>query len=132
MTSVQVRGDDGHTQTWDLRVDEGAERAAVELSSPEGDTWAAEADSLWAAVRDLRVRLDADGILLGLTASRPDVQPSRMSLQMGGGRMAYAVRLGHPAGRHDVVDILTPAELDAVSTVAEQEAFRTEWLASLS
>lgn len=119
------------TETWGLDVMEGTQEVSVTATAPDGPSWSASAAALWEALVDLRGQLERVGVLLGINAARPDVQPSRMSLQMGGGRLAYRVRLGQQAGRDALVDVLDPAPLAEVGSVAAQNAFRQEWFASL-
>ncbi len=57
---------------------------------------------------------------------------SGMCLDMGLGREAYLVRLGEPADRKDFVrDIFAAGPDMDLATVAEQAAFKLEWLRSV-
>ncbi|WP_282005812.1 hypothetical protein [Propioniciclava sinopodophylli] len=129
MTMDVLRG--AVTERWALAVDVRPDQVSATATDPDGQKWTADGTNLWSALRGLRVQLDEVGIRLGLNAARPDVQPSRMSLQMGGGRQAYAVTLGRPASREDLIDVLDPAPLDTVGTVSAQDDHRQRWLDSL-
>lgn len=119
---------DGATEQWRLFVDDRGGGSPVKATDAEGAAWAASAENLWSALRELRLRLDAEGVRLGLNAARREVQPSRMALQMGGSRMAYSVRLGNRATR---LDILAPAPVTEAVTVEEHDAHHRLWPDSL-
>lgn len=129
MTAVSV-SENGTVQQWTLEVDDRPDSTSLSVKSPDGRSWASSADNVWEALLEVRRQLEGVGVRLGVNGARPDVQPSRMSLQMGGGRMAYQVKLGHQA-TGDLVDVLAPCPVDAVVTVEEQQAFRIAWMQSL-
>jgi hypothetical protein len=79
----------------------------------------------------LRKTLEESGVQLLCAGSRPDVFPSGMSRQMGGGRKAYVTKLGRPALRTDLVDIFDYSDAKSVGSVSEQLAFHEKWIASL-
>lgn len=81
------------------------------------------------ALLQVRQRLEADGMLVGLVGAERDVWPSPMARSMGGGLRAYRMTLGQQARTADLVDIF--ASSDAPARVSEQEAFRTAWIESL-
>jgi hypothetical protein len=77
------------------------------------------------------LRLEQEGWLLLSNAARKDAYPSRMALEMGGGRMIYVTTPGVQARREDLVDVLGAASPEQVGTVAEQRAHYEAWIASL-
>jgi hypothetical protein len=85
----------------------------------------------FAALTSVRESLEKMGARLLCQGCRPDVYPSGMSRDMGGGRKAYINKLGAPALRTDIIDIFDYAEPEAVGTVAEQRAFHEKWVESL-
>lgn len=128
MATVPV-SEDGAVQQWSLEADDRPESASLVLRAPGGRSWTSSADNVWEALLEVRRQVEGVGVRLGVNGARPDIQPSRMSLQMGGGRRAYQVKLGQPAD--ELVDVLAPCPVDAVVTVEEQQAFRNAWMQSL-
>jgi hypothetical protein len=88
-------------------------------------------DNLFSALLKLRLRLEQDGYLLLCNAARKDAYPSRMTLEMGGGRKIYLLNSGVQTTREDLVDVLGAASVDQVCTVAEQRIGYEDWLRSL-
>jgi hypothetical protein len=91
-----------------------------------------EADNVFAALVELRLLLEVGDRLLLCNAARKDAYPSRMLLEMGGGRKTYLLRRGERAAKEDLVDVFEPATYEQVSTVAEQRQAYEDWLGSLS
>jgi len=79
----------------------------------------------------LRLFIEGKGYLLLCNAARKDAYPSRMALEMGGGRKIYILRHGMQARREDLIDIFGAASIDQVCTVAEQRASYESWTRSL-
>jgi hypothetical protein len=100
--------------------------SGIELPVPEF-----AGDDLFEALIALRSELEKIGAQLLCAGARPEVFPSGMSRSMGGGRKAYVTRLGSPALRTDLVDILEYAGPEAVGSVAQQKAFHEKWTGSL-
>src|SRR4051794_8095008 len=69
-------------------------------------------DDLFEALIAFRHELESEGAFLLCNGSRVDVFPSGMSRTMGGGRIAYIIRLGHPAT--ETVDIFDEAPFEAI------------------
>lgn len=88
-------------------------------------------DNLFSALSKLRLRLEEDDYLLLCNAARRDAYPSRMTLEMGGGRRIYLLRGGVQTSREDLVDVLGAATIDQVCTLAEQRTSYENWLRSL-
>lgn len=83
------------------------------------------------ALTKLRLFLENEGGLIQCNGADRQVYPSRMQMECGGEK-AYKLSLGKQALMADVCDIFETDKpgLQPV-TVAEQEAFYQEWLASL-
>jgi hypothetical protein len=86
---------------------------------------------LFDALTSLRRALENTGVQLLCAGARPDVFPSGMSRDMGGGRKAYITKLGRPALQTDLVDIFDYSDPQSVGTVSDQQAFHEKWIASL-
>ncbi|WEF32873.1 hypothetical protein [Pseudoduganella chitinolytica] len=87
--------------------------------------------NLFGALIKFCLRIERDGYLLLCNAARTDAYPSRMMLQMGGGRKVYLLIHGLQTSDEDLVDVLGAATLDQVGTVKEQEIGYENWLGSL-
>lgn len=86
---------------------------------------------LFEALREMRKELEDAGYQLLCAGARPDVAPSGMSRDMGGGRKAYVLHLSKPGSRDDMVDIFDAAEPASVGTVQQQREYFEKWKASL-
>lgn len=78
---------------------------------------------------ELRLKVERQGHRLLCAGCRPEVWPSGMSRDMGGGRKAYVHCRGYPT--EHLVDIFDPAATEAVGTVQQQRDFIADWLESL-
>lgn len=94
----------------------------VRLDFPDGRVEQAEGPDLVEALQAVRRGLQGAGMLLCCQGCRPDVFPSGMSRQMGGGRRAYRHRPGQPATMDDLVDIFDSADCADVVTVEQHRA----------
>ena len=88
-------------------------------------------DDLFDALIRLRQQLNLVGSKLLCRGAAKDVYPSRMGRQMGGGRRAYKLTLGHQAHFSDLVDIFEYTDAAQISDVDEQKTFYEQWLESL-
>ena len=88
-------------------------------------------NNLFAALSAYRRLLEQEGYLLLCNGARKDAYPSRMALQMGGGRKIYLLRPGKQAKREDLVDIFDAATIEQVCGVDEQRNAYEEWVRSL-
>lgn len=104
-----------------LSIDLGGERVASSSTR-----------SCFDALRQLRLQLEARGILVRCNGSCENVYPSPMIEEMGDGDRAYRLSLGKPAALADLVDIFALSDLAAPATIASQEAFYQRWLRSLA
>jgi hypothetical protein len=101
----------------------------IRLMEPEKNVTCFRETDLYKAMQALREHLEAKGGQLLCAGARPDVVPSGMSRDMGGGRKAYVIQLGKQAT--EIVDIFAYAEPAAVGTVQQQQKFVEAWWASL-
>jgi hypothetical protein len=90
-----------------------------------------KANDVFGALVNLRLQLESRGRLLLCNAARKDAYPSRMLLEMGGGRKSYVLHQGKQATKMDLIDVFEPATYEQVGTVAEQRRGYEEWLRSL-
>lgn len=129
-TRLKIRLANGSTE-WAAADFSDSPRWQLQLTFADGRTVSVEQSDLFDCLVDLRKRLAEDGAIILCSGARRDVFPSGMARQMGGGRMAYQLRLGQQARRADLIDIFEPAEAAEIATVEDQRAFFDEWLASL-
>jgi hypothetical protein len=124
---VWVRGPDGDAE-WTLVPTRADRDWTFELVGP-GRTWTGTGGNCFSALRDLRTKLDADQLLIGLNGARPDCGVSGMLADMGEGRSVYVLDSG-ATGRPEMVRTLDPAPLQSVGTVGAQDALKEGWLAA--
>jgi hypothetical protein len=94
---------------------------------PDGRTAEYQASDMYLALQKLRMELEAEGIRLLCAGARPDVAPSGMSRDMGGGRKAYVHPVGGPPALPDLLDIFDYAASELVGTVQEQRDYMGKW-----
>lgn len=83
------------------------------------------------ALTSIRLELENNNCILLINGSRKNFVVSGMSNQMSGGIKGYTVKLGEPATRDNLVDILAYAEPNLVGTIEEQDKFYQEWMESI-
>ncbi|NWB32096.1 hypothetical protein [Pseudomonas gingeri] len=88
-------------------------------------------NNFFAALSAYRRLLEQEGYLLLCNGARKDAYPSRMALQMGGGRKIYLLHSGKQAKREDLVDIFDAATIEQVCSVDEQRTAYESWVRSL-
>ena len=103
----------------------------ITLTQHDGQTEHAQADSLPEALAKIRTALGTRGIDLACQGCRSDVRPSQMSIQSGGGRHSYVIRLGASTRREDIVDIFAPTDIKNIASVEQQALYAQKWLDSL-
>jgi hypothetical protein len=103
----------------------------MEIHSERFGTLAFVAENLFDALLKFRLRLEQDGYSLLCNAARKDAYPSRMVLEMGGGRKVYLLKAGMQARQEDLVDVFGEASVEKVCTVEEQRANYKIWVRSL-
>ena len=90
----------------------------------------AEAADLFDALRNVRSQLESRDVALCCAGARRDVWSSGMQRDMGQGLTAYILTFPRTTERPSVVKIFDRAPLEAIATVAEQEAFARAWMES--
>jgi hypothetical protein len=110
-----------------------SEAGTVDLTAraPSIGVVSIKADDVFAALVKLRLHLESSGRLLLCNAARKDAYPSRMLLEMAGGRRSYLLHKGKQTTKNDLINVFEPATYEQVGTVAEQRIAYEEWLRSL-
>lgn len=90
-----------------------------------------EGSDLFHCLQRLRADLEKEGTKILCNGARVDAHVSRMGRDMGGGRRVYITRLDRKAAPEDLVDTFGDAPADRVGTVAEQQRFFRQWIASV-
>ena len=88
------------------------------------------ADDFFDALRQIRLELETQNVMILCNGARIDAYPSGVSRQMSLGRIAYLNQMGQPAQQK--VAIFDKTEANWVASVAEQDKYYHAWLASLS
>jgi hypothetical protein len=118
---VEATAEVADAEPWSIRV---------KLPTEDGPR-TYEGPDLFECLVALRREVERSGDQVVCAGARRDVYPSRMAREMGGGRLAYVLRAGQPAGRKDLVDIFAPAEAGLVGSVDEQRRNFEAWLEML-
>ena len=84
------------------------------------------------ALCEIRRQLEETGWRPVCYGSSRNVYPSRMCCDMGQGLHAYRMTMGRPAVLEDLVGIFDSGPDVLPVSVEEQEAFREDWLRSLT
>jgi hypothetical protein len=92
---------------------------AVEITSAEFDPVGAQANDAFEALCLVRDQLEPRGWRIGVAGAQPDVWPSGMARDQGGGLRAYRMT---QRGGESLVDTFEPVDPATVTTVAEQRA----------
>lgn len=91
----------------------------------------AEADDYFEALVSIRRELEAEGLIPFCFGASLNVFPSPMARGMGGGLRAYRLKVGEPAKMSELVGIFDAGPDLIPASVSAQEAFYSDWLASL-
>jgi hypothetical protein len=89
-----------------------------------------EAEDLFEALKLARNRASSVGLEFICNGARKNVYPSPMSRDMSGGIVAYELTMGQQALRKDIVKLFDETDSE-ISSVADQEEYYKDWLASL-
>jgi hypothetical protein len=116
-------------QEWPLTTSRRARDWLLTITSPQGESWAAEGPDLFKALRELRRILDPLGLRLGINGARRDAWASGMQCDMGEGRVVYLLVEGQ-AGRPEQVRTLGRTSVSDVGTVDDQDKQHERWLHS--
>lgn len=93
-----------------------------------GEEITQKSDNYFSAFCDIRWEMEKENIYLNCYGASKNVYPSPMSIDMGGGMLAYKLTLGQHARTSDLVSIFDTGDDIILSTVEEQEAFYHLWL----
>ena len=85
------------------------------------------ADDYFAALIEIRKELEPKGIKLLCKGCSRNVYPSNMSIEMGGGWIAYEMKMGKEVEREDHVCIFDACTLEEYATIEEQLLFFEQW-----
>ncbi|MDP9126388.1 MAG: hypothetical protein M3N82_17620 [Pseudomonadota bacterium] len=91
----------------------------------------ASADDFFEALCELRLHLEADGLIPFCYGASLNVFPSAMSRQMSSGLAAYRTTFGKQALRSDLVQIFAEGHDVIPASVENQRKFFDDWLKSL-
>ena len=86
---------------------------------------------LFKSMQKMREELETRELQILCAGARPDVWPSGMSRDMGGGRKAYVMRIGKHTNAADLIDIFQYASPESVGTVQQQREYFQLWFNSL-
>lgn len=114
----------------DVEYEDGRPVCGLELCF-NGNKFAGSGLDFFEALLGIRRQIESTGLLLQVYGSSRNVWPSGMARQMGLGRTAYKMTKGKQALKQDMVNIFATGPDVEPATVAEQEQFRNEWVASL-
>jgi hypothetical protein len=98
----------------------------IVLDGPEGVVDVVGRD-LFAALQDVRRRLEHSGWIIAVQGSRVDTYPSGMLRDMLGGRRVYVLEMGRHVERAHLVDTFAEADVQQIGTVDEQIEFYRQW-----
>ncbi|MEU5425915.1 hypothetical protein AB0H73_09940 [Streptomyces olivoreticuli] len=85
-----------------------------------GKTYASSSHSAFGALSEIRKRLQEDGLIPALEGARVDVYPSRMPLEMGGGRHSQRRPAEGPPYTIGIFDDVPETDYTILSSVTEQ------------
>jgi hypothetical protein len=125
---VHVLLADGTTQECELRISTD-ETCDLVFSGPTFGTRTFTGEDYFEHLMHLRAELENSGHRLLCQGGRPNVWPSGMSRDMGGGRKAYVMQMGSKARTRDLVDIFDYAAPELIGTVQQQKDFFESWWA---
>lgn len=106
-----------HDATVEWRYAQG--RWVVKVDSAGFGAVEAQADDAFEALCLVREQIEPLGWRIGVAGAQPDVWPSGMGRDQGGGLTAYRMTVEGAAG---LVDTFQPVDPDSVVTVTEQRA----------
>ncbi|MCK9195169.1 MAG: hypothetical protein M0P19_14995 [Nevskia sp.] len=128
--SVQISSLHGERERCEIEIKQGVPLEMTVRSQHFGSL-SFVTDNLFSALLEFRRRIEWEGYMLLCNVARKDAYPSRMALQMGGGRKVYLLKHGKQAKQEDLVDAFEEASIEQVCTVAEQQAAYEAWFMSL-
>jgi hypothetical protein len=126
-----VGGNEGETAIFTLLEGRDSVRARCHLRCEYRDkAIESTATDFFRALCDVRNLLAKDGLIPLCYGASLNVYPSGMAIDMGLGLKAYRMAMGRHARREDLVDIFSEGPDVVPASVAAQEQFWRDWLAS--
>ena len=139
---ISVLSPHGDVRRWVVAAAFRGSQWEISVSDELGTSWEASAEDLFDAFRAVRERPESIGVRFLVVGARVDCWPTRMSGQAGGAqvvvhygsavRMAMQNLISFAFPRRIYRYIFAPAAVSKVGTVAEQDAYRQEWVARRS
>jgi hypothetical protein len=106
----------------------GTDLYALRLTDDQGRVWEASGGDVFAALTNLRLQLEPEGVQICCNGARRNAWASGMQRDMASGLAVYLLQLGQHGGP-PFARTLDPAPCDECGTVAEQRAFFEQWRA---
>ncbi|NPU10388.1 hypothetical protein HL666_06440 [Bradyrhizobium sp. 83002] len=122
-----VGGHDGETAVFTLLDDDNLCRLRCDYRDRSIESAATD---FFQALCDLRNVLAENGFMPFCYGASLNVHPSGMARDMGQGLKAYRMTMGRHARREDLVDIFSKGPDVVPASVAAQEQFWRDWLAT--
>jgi hypothetical protein len=116
---LTAASDDGRQEPLVLEIDDSSQ-PNIKLIRADRTSSVHSGTDLFECLKDMRLMLESEGLLVCCQGSRPMVFPSGMGRQMSNGRLAYPLRRTPPLTDADLIDIFDPAQLTEVGTVESQ------------
>jgi hypothetical protein len=129
--TLVAASEDGRRESVDLEVNDSA-MPSLRITRASGAVTTHTGSDLFECLKEVRLMIEADNLLLCCQGARPTVFPSGMGRQMSNGRLAYPLRRNPSLTDADLIDIFSPAPLSEVGTVAEQRSAVLEFFRSSS
>jgi hypothetical protein len=127
---IEMRDSQGVTHPATIRlIDSEYGKCKLELLLGERSL-SATASDFFEAFCQIRLALEAEGILPICYAASLNVFPSGMCRDMGAGLKAYKHTIGQRGRWPDLVDIFATCDDVVPATVAEQATFHDRWIGS--
>lgn len=127
LRQLQTVDGDGRIVPITLRLAGGPGATALSARTLERDYGAFTGADLVDCLVDLRLRLEADGLLLCCQGARVNVWPSGQLRQFADGRQGYVLTRRAPGQVHEIVDLLDPASPAQAVSVEDQRRFVYEF-----
>ncbi len=128
---VEIASLSGEREPCNIEFTQGSPVTATFRSARFGELSFSDNNLFFTLLAYRRV-LEQNAYLILCNGARRDAYPSRMALQMGGGRKIYLLQAGKQAKREDLVDIFGAARIEQVCSITEQRAAYETWVKSLS
>lgn len=129
LTHPERRWEAGVFRLWEQNP-ANSDEVRLQLRTPFCEV-TADADDYFSALNSIRDSLEKEGWRIRCNGCCLNVYPSRMSLQMGGGFLAYRMTMGRAAMNADIVPVFEHDPILVPVPRREQESFYKQWLHSV-